>query len=106
MVCPQAGQAHDPWISRRRPSRLAVESRRANRSTRIAAPEELSRLLSGTRTGVLQTGHRAGFRQVQPITGFLRTATELKHSLTLLSTSTARDSAPAAGLMPSRRSGT
>ena len=65
MVWPHEGQLAHPWISRRRPSREVEESRRANRSTRMAAPEAFSRLVSGTRTGVLQIGHRAGLRHVQ-----------------------------------------
>ena len=64
-MCPQAGQLAQPWIRLRSPSREEEESRRANRSTRIAAPAAFSRFVSGTRTGVLQTGQRAGFRQVQ-----------------------------------------
>ena len=67
IVCPHDGQLVHPWISRRRPSRDVEESRRAKRSTRIAAPAELSRFVSGTRTGVLQIGQRAGFRQVHAI---------------------------------------
>ena len=67
MVCPQDGQFAQPWMSWRRPSREVEESRRANRSTRMEPPAALSRFVSGTRTGVLQMGQRAGLRQVQTI---------------------------------------
>lgn len=67
IVCPQAGQLAHPWIRLRRPSRDDEVSRRANFSTRIAAPAELSRFVRGTRTGVLQIGQRAGLRQVHPM---------------------------------------
>jgi hypothetical protein len=75
MVWPQAGHVAYPWISRRNPSRDDEESRRANRSTSSAPPAEFSRLVSGTRTGWLQTGQRAGFRHVQVMEGrYLRVA--------------------------------
>lgn len=65
MLCPHDGQLAHPSISRRSPSRDVDESRRANRSTRIAPPAWFSRFERGTRTGVLQIGQRAGFLQVQ-----------------------------------------
>jgi len=61
---PHDGQFDHPWIRRRSPSRDDDESRRANFSTRIAAPAEFSRFVSGTRTTVLQIGQWAGFRQL------------------------------------------
>jgi hypothetical protein len=61
---PHAGHDANPSIRRRSPSRDADESLLANLSTRIAAPDALSRFDSGTRTGVLQIGQRAGLRQV------------------------------------------
>ena len=67
IVWPQDGQLAHPWMSRRSPSREVDESRRANRSTRMAAPEAFSRFVRGTRTGVLQIGHRAGLRHVHAI---------------------------------------
>ena len=60
-VGPSVDQSTDP-------SRFAEESRRANRSTSTPPAVALSRLVSGTRTGVLQIGHMAGARQVQPMT--------------------------------------
>jgi len=67
IVCPQDGQLAQPWIKLRSPSREEEVSRRANFSTRIAAPAALSRFVSGTRTDVLQIGQRAGLRQVHPM---------------------------------------
>lgn len=64
MVWPHDGQLPTPSMSPRSLSREDDESRRANRSTRIEPPAALSRFVSGTRTGVLQMGQRAGLRQV------------------------------------------
>jgi hypothetical protein len=64
---PQTEHDAAPWVSRRKPSRLPEESRRANRSMSVDAPADVSSSESGSRVGVLQTVHRGIRRQVHAI---------------------------------------
>jgi len=67
--CPHRGHADDPSIRYRKPLRIEEPSRRGVRAAATGNLATCSKLDNGTRTDVLQTGHRASARHVHPIVG-------------------------------------